>query len=151
MSINSSTPKMIATPIGPRPDWQKTVQRREQNNQRRTRHGGHAFGREHEREHHHNLLTETHVPTHGRFGGLRHEHGSEREVKRRAVEIKRISRWHHEPDDVSRHAETFHRFHRFWQRRFAARGRECERRGLAHGSDELPQRNPSDPNHQSED
>ena len=87
MSINSSTPKMTATPIGPSPDGQKTVQGREQNDERRTRHAGHAFGSEHEREHHRKLLTERHVPSHGRLGCLRHEHGSHRQVERRAVRL----------------------------------------------------------------
>ena len=53
------------------------------------------------------------------------------------VEIERIAGWHHEPDDVRGHAETFHRFHRFRQRRLAACRRKCERGRLAHRTHEL--------------
>ena len=74
MSISSSTPKIIATPIGPRPAGKKLFSVAKQNDQRRARHGGHAFGRKHEREHHHNLLTKTHVPAHRGLGGLRDKH-----------------------------------------------------------------------------
>ena len=49
-----------------------------------------------------------------------------------------------------RHADAFHRFHRFRQRRFAARGRESERGWLAHRAHKLPERHPRNENHKPE-
>ena len=50
------------------------------------------------------------------------------------------------PDDVPRDADPLHRLHRFWERRFAARGGEGERGWLAHGADELPERHADEKN-----
>ena len=77
MSMNSSTPKMTATPMGPRPAGRKLLKRREQNHERGARHGGHALGSDHQRQHDRDLLTETDVMSGGRLGRLRDEDGSE--------------------------------------------------------------------------
>src|SRR6266516_7735149 len=53
----------------------KGVESSKQNHERRARHGGHAFGGEHEREHHRDLLRKTHVPTDRCLGSLRYKHG----------------------------------------------------------------------------
>src|SRR5439155_4565792 len=68
---------------------------------------------------------------------------------RRAIHIEAVPGWHHKAYHVLRHTETLHRFHCFWQRRFTAGGRECQRSRLTHRPHKLPQRHACDPNHQS--
>ena len=142
---------MTATPIGSEPAGQKAVQRREQDDERRTRHCGDTFRSDHEREHHDDLLTQADVMSGRRFCRLGDEDGGHREIERRAVEVKRVTGRHDEPDDVTRNAEALHRFHRLRQGGFTARGGEGERGRLAHGPDELAERHADEENDAPED
>ena len=58
MSISASTPRMTATPCERQAELRE---RAGENHERRARHRGHAFAREHQRQHHEDLLRERHV------------------------------------------------------------------------------------------
>src|SRR6185312_12020181 len=86
----------------------------------------------HERQHHHDLLTECHVDS----TRLRSEYRRDREVQRASVEVERISRWHHERHDARRNAHRFHVLHRQRKRCFGGRSRERNQRGCPYGAKE---------------
>ena len=95
-----------------------------------------AFARQHQRQHHEQLLPERQRNA----ARLRHEYRRHRQIERAAVEVERIAGRHDERDDAARHADGFHPLHRLRQCRFGRCGREGDQRRLLHGGDECANR-----------
>ncbi len=105
MSSTASIPRITNTGSTGSPN-DDTVP--EQDDERATRHAGHAFAREHQRQQQHELLTNGQLDA----GRLRDEDRRQREIQRAAIEVEAVAGRHHERDDLPRHAELLHRLHR---------------------------------------
>ena len=90
------------------------------------------------------------MPAHRRFRCLGDKHRRHCQIQCRSIEVERITGRHNEADNVPRHAQAFHLFHRPGQGRFAAGSGKGERGRLAHGAHELSQRHARDRDHAPE-
>ena len=73
-------------------------------------------------------------------GGLGQEEGRQGHVDVGAVEIERIARRHHQPDDRARRAQTLQLGHQLRQHRLGGRGAQDDEQLLADVEQEAPQR-----------
>src|SRR5580704_9406690 len=104
----------------------KRSSRAENNQQRTPRHARRPFTADHQREQHHELLSNRRV--HPRR--LRHKNQRERLINARAVHIKAVAGGQNEGHRFPRHAEQFHLLERARQSRFGTGGSKSNRQRL---------------------
>ena len=121
-------------------------QRGRQDDDRRPRHPGQPFARDHQGEHHEQLLGQAQRDARG----LRHEDRRHGEIERAAIEVEGVPRGHHERDDAPRHADRLHVLHRGGERGLRGRSRECDEGGLLHRAHEPAQRHFRQPGHRQQ-